>query len=219
VEPTSAFLEGKLGFDANGLRVYEPRDAHKDNAARAILYMAARYHSLTEDWGLPDQISPTVLHGQDQETLKQWHWQDPPDRREIARNDFIASIQGSRNPFIDNPDWVCRINFKTMELIDGPEIPCLTTPNSIREVAFGSVGIFPNPTMGDLTVQLDMRQPELLRLEVLDMAGRAVHSDALNAGQGASQHRIDLNGLSEGVYILSLRGQQGVVTERVVVSR
>lgn len=217
VNPTSTFLDGKLGFNADGIRVYEPRDAHKGNAARAILYMAARYHSFAEDWGLPEEISSTVPYGQDQDILKQWHWQDPPDRREIARNDFIASIQGSRNPFIDNPDWVCRIDFVSMELIDGLEAPCLITSNSVEKEGFGSVGIYPNPTEGKITVQLEMRQSEVLEVEVLDMAGRAVYSSALNAVQGASQHRIDLNGISEGVYVVSLRGQQGMVTERVVL--
>ena len=39
-------------------------------------------------------------------TLLQWHEQDPPDAREIARNDVIQSFQGNRNPFIDHPEWV-----------------------------------------------------------------------------------------------------------------
>jgi hypothetical protein len=217
VNQTSSFLGAKYGTDASGNIVYEPRDSHKGDAARAIFYMAAKWNGTAGSWQLPDPIDFLVQYGQDQDVLKQWHWQDPPSNYEIARNDYIESVQGNRNPFVDSVNWVCYIDFSDMTLLEPTEIPCLTTPNSIQEVQFGSVGIFPNPTTGDLTVQLDLRQAELLLVEVMDISGRAVYSAALNAGQGASQHLIDLNGLSEGVYVLSLRGQQGVVTERVVV--
>jgi hypothetical protein len=36
----------------------------------------------------------------------QWHFADPPDAQEQARNDVIYSFQGNRNPFIDHPEWV-----------------------------------------------------------------------------------------------------------------
>jgi hypothetical protein len=39
VTVTSTFKDGKLGLDARGKSVYEPRDEHKRNAARAIFYM------------------------------------------------------------------------------------------------------------------------------------------------------------------------------------
>lgn len=217
VNPTSTFLDGKLGFNADGIRVYEPRDAHKGNAARAIFYMAARYHSFAENWSLPEQISFTVLYGQDQDILKQWHWQDVPDRREIARNDFIASIQGSRNPFIDNPNWVCRINFKTMELIDDPEVPCITTPNSMEEAVFGTVSIYPNPADGLVNISLDMKNGETLTADILDMTGRSVKSLGLNAAQGQSRHQLDFTGLTKGVYLLRIQGGTGHLTSKVIL--
>ena len=39
-------------------------------------------------------------------TLLQWHEQDPPDAKEIARNAVVQGFQGNRNPFIDHPEWV-----------------------------------------------------------------------------------------------------------------
>jgi deoxyribonuclease-1 len=69
----------------------EPRDAAKGNVARAIFYMHIEY-------GLP-------IVGQLQ-MFKQWHQMDPPDAEEKARNDKIASLQGNRNRFIDDPSQV-----------------------------------------------------------------------------------------------------------------
>ena len=107
VNLTSSFLECKSGTNLNGQTVFEPRDEHKGDAARAIMYEAICYNSISgNNWALP--VS------QDQMILKQWHFQDPPDNWEIARNDFIDSLQGNRNPFIDSVDYVCFINFSDM---------------------------------------------------------------------------------------------------------
>ena len=38
--------------------------------------------------------------------LLEWHSQDPPSERELARNDSVYTIQGNRNPYIDYPDLV-----------------------------------------------------------------------------------------------------------------
>ena len=35
-----------------------------------------------------------------------WHFEDPPDKIEEARNSMIEQAQGSRNPFIDHPEVV-----------------------------------------------------------------------------------------------------------------
>ena len=65
VQVSYQFLEGKLGTDANGKIVYEPRDKHKGDAARALFYMAVRYDGVGGRWTLPSF--------QDEEVLKKWH--------------------------------------------------------------------------------------------------------------------------------------------------
>ncbi len=101
-----SYLEGKLGYNGKQL-VFEPRSKHKGNAARAMMYMAISYSSAMPGWELPQQ--------QDQEILKKWHFQDPPDNYELARNEYIYSIQGNRNPFIDSVTYACYIDFNTLK--------------------------------------------------------------------------------------------------------
>lgn len=81
-----------IGCDMKtSFQMVEPRDEAKGNIARAIFYMHVEY-------GLP-------IVGQVQ-LYKKWHQMDPPDAEEKARNDKIASLQGTRNRFIDNPELV-----------------------------------------------------------------------------------------------------------------
>jgi len=116
---TSSFLEGKYGLNASGYYVYEPRNSHKGDAARALLYMAVRYNGVNGyDWtfnNLNNTILPGLSEGaEDLATLIAWHLADPPDKWEVGRNDYIQSVQGNRNPFVDHPEWVNYINFNTL---------------------------------------------------------------------------------------------------------
>ncbi|MBP9583515.1 MAG: endonuclease, partial [Ignavibacteriaceae bacterium] len=119
VSVISTFLEGTYGTDINGNLVYEPRDEHKGDAARAILYMPLRYNGINGyDWTfnwLNNTRLPSLSEGpQDLVTLIQWHKQDPPDKWEVDRNNYIQYIQQNRNPFVDHPEYVNYINFNSL---------------------------------------------------------------------------------------------------------
>ncbi|MEL7369443.1 MAG: endonuclease [Myxococcota bacterium] len=85
----------KLGRDDGGRVVFEPRDGFKGAVARALFYISAVY-----GLELPDH---------EEKTLRTWHAAEPPDEAERLRNDEISRFQGNRNPFIDQPSLVDRI--------------------------------------------------------------------------------------------------------------
>ena len=122
-----AYLEGRLGYAGTQI-VYEPRDAHKGNAARAMMYMSIAYtNEGSDNWSFPNF--------QEQEVLKKWHFQDPPDNYEIARQEYIYWLQGNRNPFIDHPEYACYIDFSKLVKMKG------MCKNSIieKEIAYVSI--------------------------------------------------------------------------------
>jgi endonuclease I len=113
------FLSAKFGKNANGETVYEPRDQHKGDAARAILYMALRYDGIdgyrwTFDTLRARMVWKAKEAPEDLQVLLDWHRQDPPGRWEVERNDYIQSIQGNRNPFVDHPEYVNYIDFNDL---------------------------------------------------------------------------------------------------------
>ncbi len=84
-----------LGKSATGRTVFEPHDAVKGNVARALFYFSVRYKH--------------PIDREQEDTLREWHTQDPIDVDEETRNDRVFLIQNNRNPFIDNPAWVEQI--------------------------------------------------------------------------------------------------------------
>jgi endonuclease I len=107
---TSPTGQGKLGTDANAKTVYEPHNDQKGDLARALFYMLVRFNGINGvQWRLPSS--------QELNVLLQWHQLDPPSPLEIARNQYISTTQKNRNPFIDHPEWVNRINFSNMTFV------------------------------------------------------------------------------------------------------
>lgn len=86
----------KVGDDDTGTTRFEPRDEHKGNVARAMFYFAVVYEG-----DIPQH---------EEEDLRDWHQTDPVDAAEEARNEAILQVQNSRNPFIDHPELVERID-------------------------------------------------------------------------------------------------------------
>jgi hypothetical protein len=218
VNQASSFMDSQYGDDSNGNRVFEPRDQHKGDAARAIFYMASKWNGTGGSWALPNPIDFIVQYGQDQDVLKSWHWQDPPDAWEIARNDFVQSEQGNRNPFIDNVNWVCYIDFENFTLInDPPEFPCLTTPNSVQEEEIGDFSISPNPAVDILTIDINLSEKENLTAVVYDLSGKKLLNEALGSANGHNRFTLNVSELSSGMYTLSIRSAEGRTNRTFIV--
>ena len=76
------------------------------------------------------------------------------------------------------------------------------------------VMIFPNPTNGILTVSYESN--DLLYFSIEDVLGREVYPASVLA---TGDSRIDLSCKADGIYILKMRGSQGLRTEKILKSR
>ncbi|MFM8178048.1 MAG: endonuclease [Candidatus Kapaibacterium sp.] len=92
----------RLGFTAKGDTVFEPRDVAKGNIARGLFYYFLRYGNLFNYYQSPYAMDAD---------LRRWNEQDPPDAQERRRGDTIAAYQGKRNPFIDYPQFIERMDY------------------------------------------------------------------------------------------------------------
>jgi endonuclease I len=78
-----------------GRRGYQPPLEHRGNVARAMFYAASFYGYEISDI--------------EEYYLKKWHFEDPVDEAELERNGLIQDAQGNRNPYIDFPELIERI--------------------------------------------------------------------------------------------------------------
>ncbi|MDA9793407.1 endonuclease [Bacteriovoracaceae bacterium] len=82
-------ISSKGDIAGNGARGFEPPKEHKGNVARALFYFSIRYKIEIVDY--------------EEMYLRQWNYEDPVDDAEMKRNNIVESVQGNRNPFIDDP--------------------------------------------------------------------------------------------------------------------
>jgi hypothetical protein len=215
VTPSSTFLGCKFGMNANGKVVFEPRDEHKGDAARALFYMATCYNGVSgNNWGLPN----TSSRYQDQNVLRKWHYQDLPSAYEKARNEFLDSLQGNRNPFVDHPEYACYINFHTMEYLAGAAEPCSNTNVGIETPVLNEMMVLPNPSAGIFTIVLETKSADI-QLNVLDIAGKVVHSQFIAGGINQTIGTLDLQNLSNGIYILQATSNGSKTSARLVIQK
>jgi endonuclease I len=83
------------GMNDDGKTYFEPPRAHRGNVARSIFYFSVRYNKA---------INPVEEY-----YLRKWHQEDPVNEAERSRHEMIYQAQGTRNPFIDMPELVERI--------------------------------------------------------------------------------------------------------------
>lgn len=81
----------RFGDDASGNTVFEPRDAHKGNVSRSMVYFAMRYGYTLSD--------------QELSLYRSWSALDPVDSAEVERTLGIADRQGVENPYVVCP-WL-----------------------------------------------------------------------------------------------------------------
>lgn len=207
VTVSSSYLGSKFGLNANGQLVYEPRDEHKGDAARAMMYEATCYTTVSgNSWKFPNYISGSIPYGQDQYVLKQWALQDLPSNWEISRNDFIDSLQSNRNPFIDNPEYVCYVNFSDMTYETNG---CLA---SIEEQLLNAFIVYPNPAKKELFLHVDATT--ILSYEIIDMQGRTVKSNAVS---NLSVVNINTETMRAGSYIVKVKTPYGEAQKSLII--
>jgi hypothetical protein len=80
--------------------------------------------------------------------------------------------------------------------------------------------VYPNPTSGLLKLDLSLAVPQKATISILDLQGREVRSmGGTNPVQMGQTITLNLDGISEGVYVISLRDGEKSYTQKIIVSR
>ena len=80
-----------------------------------------------------------------------------------------------------------------------------------------AVSIFPNPSNGSFTIQMDKGQLSInhYELSIYDLLGECIYQHI-----GTSSNlQIDLSEVKNGIYFLQLKTEQGVATKKLVINK
>ena len=85
--------------------------------------------------------------------------------------------------------------------------------NESRSKAFS---VWPNPVIDNANVTLQSDKNQNLNLRVVDYNGRIVRSQVVNATKGVNQVTVNFTGLTKGMYIIQVTGDNLNLTEKVI---
>jgi glucose/arabinose dehydrogenase len=82
------------------------------------------------------------------------------------------------------------------------------------EINNNDVSIFPNPAADQVTVQLSTEK-ENLQLKIIDMNGRLYVNELINPGDNI----ISTKNLSDGIYILTVESNEGIIRKKLQIMK
>ncbi len=108
-----AYGEGEAYFNPD---CENPPASVKGDCARIVLYVYTRWGNTSYMWGTSGVMESVSV-------LLKWMEEDPVDTWEMGRNDAVQSITGTRNVFIDYPEYAWQLF--------GESVPKVVTPSGI----------------------------------------------------------------------------------------
>ncbi|PHR49585.1 MAG: hypothetical protein COA32_00205 [Fluviicola sp.] len=138
-------------------------------------------------------------------------WYDPSDNPIAGSQPVASSIPGSFNFDYITSNGVCPADTALVEVIVAPDCDYL----SLGEEKLNELTVFPNPATDVINIA-NPSNSESLRVEILDMNGRVVLTDA-KALANATEGSIDVSQLVKGMYTLRVYNEEGQKTFKVVI--
>lgn len=182
------FIPGsnKNEFSESITGMFEPREDHKGNVARALFYFFCMY-----------ELQADALFFESMKTvLCSWHLQDPVDSLEWERSHIIAKYQDQKpNPFVLD----CSL---PKRCYCAQNADCQVLSKTDEETLKG-IHIFPNPFSEFLFLDRSNLAESPIRVQLFDLYGR-LHWDHAILPDKKSQVEIPVIDLPPGNYKLVL---------------
>ena len=118
LRPTAISENSSRGNTAygEGTGYFDPGVSTRGDVARIVLYVYVRWGNTSYMWGKSGVMESLNV-------LLKWMEEDPVDTWEMGRNDAVQSITGTRNVFVDYPEYAW--------LLFGKDVPSgITTPSN-----------------------------------------------------------------------------------------
>jgi hypothetical protein len=85
------------------------------------------------------------------------------------------------------------------------------------EPVFADFTIYPNPTSGILTVDFMADADQQSSINIMDITGKLVYSEAILLKEGQNQYQLNLTSLQKGLYFVEMTSQGQKLTQTLVI--
>lgn len=192
-------------YSERGGAAFEPREDHKGNVARAMMYFKTIYK-------LEAQQAPVGFWETMAPVLCNWHGQDPIDSLEWHRTWIIASYQNNKpNPFVLDCTLAERLFCPGFSGTCDPTVPVINVPEFTR------LQLFPNPAVDQLQIDLSAFQSgETRQLTLYNSLGVALQKEIITGS--AQVHNLQLSpAFTAGWYVVQIRSGKKIGTARFII--
>ncbi|MCR9183443.1 MAG: endonuclease [Flavobacteriaceae bacterium] len=178
-----------------------PGEEWRGDVARMMMYMYVRYPAQCAATSVGVGSTSYSTFGDMPDIFLEWNVQDPVSEFEIQRNDYVSSIQGNRNPFIDNP-------FLATQIWNGPAAEDRWEVLNTVVVTASSMFVF--PTITDNYIDIYNPNEKYLFVSIYNAAGYLLEKRPFK------NQKISLGEYASGVYFIGVEHQSNRETFKVI---
>ncbi len=185
-----------------------PGEEWKGDVARMMMYMYLRYSTqcLPNNVGIGSSVAidPPMI-----DLFLQWNAADTVSLYEKNRNNLLETIQGNRNPFIDNP-YLATIIWSGTPAQDNWNMTAVNE-NEINNV----FTVYPVPTNNGTITLSFLKTEKVTSIKLYNLSGQIVQEEIYPT---ISNQELIINNLPKGLFFLTVNTNQTISTKKIAVN-
>jgi len=194
------FEDDGVGGNAHitGSGNWYPGDEWKGDVARIIMYMYLRYPSqcIADNTAVSTNSNSPDMP----DVFLQWNVDDPVSQYEIQRNTVLESMQGNRNPFIDDP-------YIATKIWSGSAAEDTWGVLGMGDDQFKNISVYPTTVHDRLYVSNSTGSN--LKIAIYNISGQQIKTDLVD-------NQVEVETLKNGMYVLKIANQSHVSTFKFI---
>ncbi|OIP00255.1 MAG: hypothetical protein AUJ97_07990 [Bacteroidetes bacterium CG2_30_32_10] len=184
-----------------------PGDEWKGDVARMMMYMYLRYPTqcLPTNVGVGSSVAidPSMI-----DLFLQWNAADTVSLYEKNRNNLLETIQGNRNPFIDNP-YLATIIWSGTPAQDTWNI------TFVKEKQINNFfTIYPIPSNGTITLNF-LKAEKITSIKLYNLCGQILREEI---NPSIINQEFIVKDLPKGLLFLTITSNQTTSTKKIIVN-
>ncbi|MBK7971193.1 MAG: T9SS type A sorting domain-containing protein [Bacteroidetes bacterium] len=135
----------------------------------------------------------------------------------VPAGSTIVSGQGTTSIVVNFGTTVGKIGCTAKNDCGDRGTKTLTIAFNCRESNPALLNVYPNPTSDKISIVFSSENEGVSEMQLLDLTGRVIKTNTLQAIEGINETSMDLSGLSKGVYMLNLIKNEKVSRIKIVL--